>query len=263
MNRMVDLVADVGEGFGDYRISDDASLLELVSSANVACGFHAGDPRIMDTTVARCIAQGVSIGAHPGFPDLVGFGRRAMDLTAEEVRTDVLYQIGALSAFVRSRGATLAHVAPHGRLGNLSWTKPSYADAIADAVLAFDPSLIVLSQEGELARAARERGLKVGILGIGDRAYRDDGTLVPRTEHGAVIHDPQEVAARTVRMVTEGLIESVSGTDLPVTVDTVLLHGDNPAALTVARQVRSELEVAGVEIRPVAAILKSRAQVHS
>lgn len=263
MTRTVDLVGDVGEGFGDYRIGDDAALLELLSSANVACGFHAGDPRIMDATVARCLARGVSIGAHPGFPDLVGFGRRAMDLTAEEVRTDVLYQIGALAAFARSRGATLAHVAPHGRLGNLSWTNAGYAEAIADAVVAFDPSLVVLSQEGELARAARERGLRVGVLGIADRAYLDDGTLVPRSQPGAVIHDPAEVAARTVRMVTEGLIESVTGRDLPVHIDTVLLHGDNPAALALARQLRDDLEAAGVQIRPIATILDARAEVPS
>ncbi len=250
MSRTVDLVADLGEGFGDWTMGDDAALLEIVTSANIACGFHAGDPRIMDRTVAECVRRGVSIGAHPSFPDLVGFGRRTMDLTAEEVRTDVVYQLGALAGFAAYHGARVAHLAPHGRLGNLVATRQDYADAVVDAVTGVDPALRVLAQDGCLATAAREAGVTVGIVGIADRAYEDDGTLVPRSRPGAVIHDAGEIAARTVRMVTEGVIDSRNGVAIPVTVDTVLLHGDTPAAVELARRIRTGLESAGVVIAP-------------
>jgi len=258
MTPMVDLVADLGEGFGAYTMGDDKALLEMLTSANVACGFHAGDPRIMDATVRTCVEQQVAVGAHPSFPDLVGFGRRAMDLTPEEVRTDVLYQIGALQAFAVAHGTRVHHVAPHGRLGNLVAVRADYARAVVDAVAALDESLIILAQDGELADAARARGLRVGIVGIADRAYRDDGTLVPRSEPGAVIHDPDEVARRTLRMVTEGVITSVDGTDLPVTCDTVLLHGDSPGAIALAGRIRDELLASGVQITSLDKVLSGR-----
>ncbi|GGS78616.1 LamB/YcsF family protein [Streptomyces violaceus] len=255
MTPTVDLVADLGEGFGAYTMGDDGALLEMLTSANVACGFHAGDPRIMDATVRTCVANRVAVGAHPSFPDLVGFGRRAMDLTPEEVRTDVLYQIGALQAFAVAHGTRVRHVAPHGRLGNLVAVRADYARAVVDAVASLDESLIVLAQDGELADAARARGLRVGIVGIADRAYRDDGTLVSRSEPGAVIHDPDEVARRTLRMVTEGVIRSVDGTDIPVACDTVLLHGDSPGAIALAGRIREELLAAGVEIASLDKVL--------
>ena len=179
MGPIVDLVADLGEGFGTYSMGDDAALLEVVSSANIACGFHAGDPDIMNATVAECVRRGVSIGAHPSFPDLRGFGRRAMDLTADEVRNDVLYQFGALGAFAGYHGAAVVHLAPHGRLGNLVATRSDYARAVADAAARINPDLIVLAQDGELADAAKARQLPVGIVGIADRAYQADGTRVP------------------------------------------------------------------------------------
>lgn len=248
MSRKVDLVADLGEGYGDWTMGDDAALLEIVTSANIACGFHAGDPRIMDRTVAECVRRAVRIGAHPSFPDLVGFGRRAMDLTEEEVRTDVVYQLGALSAFAAYHGARVAHLAPHGRLGNLVATRPDYARAVVDAVSHIDPALRILAQDGDLADAARAAGIVVGIVGIADRAYEDDGTLVPRSQPGALIHDVGEISARTVRMVTEGVIDSRNGVGIPVDVDTVLLHGDSPAAVDLARRIRSDLEAAGVVI---------------
>jgi len=252
MTAKIDLVADLGEGFGAYTLGDDEALLDVVSSANIACGFHAGDPSIMDTTVRRCVRRGVGIGAHPSFPDLAGFGRRVMDLCADEVRTDVLYQIGALQAFATAHGTRVAHVAPHGRLGNLVATRPDYAAAVTDAVVSLDDDLIVLAQDGELADAARARGLPVGIVGISDRAYRDDGTLVPRGEPGAVLHDPAEIAERTVRLVTEGVLRTVGGEDLKIPCDTVLLHGDTPDSVTVARRVRDALRAAGVTIAPLA-----------
>ncbi|MFJ6181189.1 LamB/YcsF family protein [Streptomyces sp. NPDC092295] len=258
MTPMVDLVADLGEGFGAYTMGDDEALLETLTSANVACGFHAGDPRIMDATVRRCVEKRVAVGAHPSFPDLVGFGRRAMDLTPEEVRTDVLYQIGALQAFAVAHGTRVRHVAPHGRLGNLVAVRPDYARAVVEAVASLDESLIVLAQDGELADAARARGLRVGIVGIADRAYRADGTLVPRSEPGAVIHDPDEVSRRTLRMVTEGVIRSVDGTDVPVTCDTVLLHGDSPGAIALAGRVREGLLAADVAITSLDAVLSRK-----
>ena len=258
MTHRVDLVADLGEGFGAYTMGDDEALLDVLTSANIACGFHAGDPRIMDATVSHCVARGVGVGAHPGFPDLVGFGRRAMDLSPEEVRTDVLYQVGALTAFAAAHGTRVRHVAPHGRLGNMVATRPDYARAVADAVASLDPSLIVLAQDGELADAARARGLRVGIVGIADRAYLDDGTLMPRSEPGAVLHDGREITERTVLMVTKGVIRSVGGRYLPVACDTVLLHGDTPGALSLAHLIRRELLAAGVEITPLTDVLDGR-----
>ncbi|GAA4310779.1 5-oxoprolinase subunit PxpA [Streptomyces venetus] len=258
MTPVVDLVADLGEGFGAYTMGDDAALLDMLTSANVACGFHAGDPRIMDTTVRHCVEKRVAVGAHPSFPDLVGFGRRAMDLTPEEVRTDVLYQVGALQAFAVAHGTRVRHVAPHGRLGNLVAVRADYARAVVDAVAALDESLIVLAQDGELADAARARGLRVGIVGIADRAYRDDGTLVPRSEPGAVIHDPDEIARRTLRMVTEGVIRSAGGKDLAVGCDTVLLHGDTPGAIALAGRIREQLLAAGVRITSLDDVLSGK-----
>lgn len=260
MGPIVDLVADLGEGFGAYSMGDDAALLEVVSSANIACGFHAGDPDIMAATVAECVRRGVSIGAHPSFPDLRGFGRRAMDLTATEVRNDVLYQFGALNAFAAYHGAPVVHVAPHGRLGNLVATRADYAEAVADAAARINPELIVLAQDGELADAAAARGLPVGIVGIADRAYQADGTLVPRSQPGAVIHDQSTIVDRTIRMVCEGVIETVAGTDLPIVADTVLLHGDTPGAVRLARQVRAELERAGVTIAPLMQVLAAKVE---
>lgn len=232
-------------------MGDDAALLEVVSSANIACGFHAGDPRIMDRTVADCAARGVNIGAHPSFPDLVGFGRRTVDATAEEVRTDVTYQLGALQAFARAHGTRVSHLAPHGRLGNLVAVREDYARAVVEAVERVDPDLIVLAQDGQLAERAAVAGLPVAIVGIADRAYRQDGTLVPRTEDGAVVTDGREIARRAVRMVTEGVIETIDGGDLPVRADTILLHGDSAEAVSTSRAVRDALEAADVTVTPL------------
>lgn len=248
MAQQIDLVADLGEGFGPWRMGDDAALLEIVTSANVACGFHAGDPQIMDQIVRHCAARGIAVGAHPSFPDRVGFGRRAMDLTADEVRTDVVYQVGALRGFAAYHGVPLRHVAPHGRLGNLVAVREDYAAAVVDAVQHVDPGLRVMAQDGCLARAATAAGLVVGYVGIADRAYEDDGTLVPRSEPGAVIHDPALIVARTVHMVKEGTIDSRHGVPIPVQIDTVLLHGDTPGAVDLARQIKSALEAENITI---------------
>ena len=258
MNPTIDLVADLGEGFGAYTIGSDHDLLDIVSSANIACGFHAGDPDIMDATVAECVRRGVGIGAHPSFPDLRGFGRRDMGLSADEVRTDVLYQLGALSGFAAFHGTKVTHIAPHGRLGNLVAVRPDYAAAVAEAAVRVDKELIVVAQEGELAKAARNAGLDVAVVGIVDRAYQEDGTLVPRSQPGAVLHDPSEIVERTVRMVCEGKISCANGADLEISADTVLLHGDNPGAVELARLIRSELISAGVRIAPLAEVMDAK-----
>lgn len=259
MQARIDLVADLGEGFGDWTMGDDPSLLEIVSSANVACGFHAGDPTIMDATARACAERGIQIGAHPSFPDLKGFGRRDMGLTAEQVRTDTLYQVGALSAFAIAHGSKVRHVAPHGRLGNLVAVRPDYAKAVCDAVCAVDPELIVVCQDGELADEARRRGLRTAIVGIVDRAYQPDGTLVPRSEPGAVIHDLDTLVARAIRIATESTLEAVDGTVLDVRADSLLLHGDNAGAVATARAIRDGLTAAGVAIAPMADVLGNRA----
>ena len=258
MTISVDLVADLGESFGAWTMGEDDALLELLTSANIACGFHAGDPRTMDRTVRLCAERRIGVGAHPSFPDLVGFGRRAMDLTADEVRTDVLYQVGALQAFASAHGTRVDHVAPHGRLGNLVATRQDYASAVVDAVRSVDPSMIVLAQDGALADAARKAGLTVAIVGIADRAYRPDGTLVPRSEPGAVIDDIDELVERTVLLVTERRLVAVDGTSLPIEVDTILLHGDNTHAVAGARAVRRGLLDAGVTIAPLRSVLGER-----
>lgn len=258
MQARIDLVADLGEGFGDWSMGDDPSLLEIVSSANVACGFHAGDPRIMDATARACAERGIQIGAHPSFPDLVGFGRRAMDLTADQVRTDTMYQIGALSAFAAAHGTRVRHVAPHGRLGNLVAVRADYAKAVCDAALAVDPELIVVCQDGELCEEAKRRGLRVAIVGIVDRAYQPDGTLVPRSQPGAVIHDLDTLVARAIRIATESKLEAVDGTVLDVQADSLLLHGDNAGAVTTARAIRDGLTAAGVAVAPMADVLGNK-----
>jgi UPF0271 protein len=254
---IVDLAADLGEGYGVYRMGDDRALLGLVSSANVACGFHAGDPRIMPT-VAECVRRGVGVGAHPGLPDRAGFGRRAVAASPHEVFTDVLYQLGALDAFARASGTTLGHVTPHGQLGNAAVRDEQWAAAIVEAVTVFDPTMIVAVLPGALAETARAAGLPVALLGLADRAYREDGSLVSRSEPGAVLTDAREVAARAVRMVTEGLVTTASGRDIRLRPDTVQLHGDTPGAVALARAVRAGLLAAGVEIRPLGSVLAAR-----
>ncbi|GAB3402470.1 5-oxoprolinase subunit PxpA [Schumannella luteola] len=258
MAAAIDLVADLGEGYGSYTMADDEGLLEILTSANIACGFHAGDPRIMDRTVRMCAERGVGIGAHPSFPDLNGFGRRAMDLTAEEVRTDILFQLGALAAFATAHGTKVSHLCPHGRLGNLVITRADYAAAMTDAVAQFDPSIVVVTQAGEVVTAAAERGLTIAMVAAIDRNYEDDGTLTPRKEADAVIHDPDVIVARTLRMVTEGTVVARSGKVLPIEIDSVLLHGDGPDSLALARRIRDELVAAGVTLAPLAEIVKGR-----
>ncbi len=251
MNQKVDLNCDLGESYGVWRMGDDERVLPLISSANVACGFHGGDPRIMASTVAAAARLHVAVGAHPSFADRVGFGRRNLEVTPEEARTDVLYQIGALFGFCRAVGVPLQHVKPHGQLNNLAMTDRVLADAIVTGIYDFDPHLIVVAYGGELARAAQARGLRVAYEVFADREYRRDGTLVSRREPGAVITDEARVVERAIAMVEEGRIIAVDGTSLPVTVHTICVHGDTPGAAQLVARLRKGLTKAGIAIVPL------------
>ncbi len=247
----IDLNCDMGESFGRYTLGDDAALLDVVTSANIACGLHAGDPTVMGDTVKLAVQKGVAVGAHPGYPDLQGFGRRVMALTPAEIEATVLYQIGALAGFARAAGGALVHVKPHGALYNVAAREQSVAEAIVRAVMAFDPALVVMALPNSvLLYAARAAGLRVAREGFADRAYREDGSLVPRSEPGAVIHDPAQVTARAIRMVTHQEVEAITGKVIPLHIDTLCLHGDTPGAVALATALRAALEAEGVMVLP-------------
>ena len=246
----VDLNADMGESFGAYTLGDDDALLLSVTSASIACGFHAGDPGTMARAVAACTLHGVALGAHPGLPDLAGFGRRALAVSPAEARDLVTYQIGALAAFAARSGVRLQHVKPHGALYTMAERDPLLAAAIARAVREADADLILMGLSGgALVEAGRMLGLRVAHEVFADRAYIADGTLAPRGSPGAVLHDPDEVAARIVRLVREGKIAATDGSDLTLEADTVCLHGDAPGAVLLASVVRRTLEEEGVAVR--------------
>jgi UPF0271 protein len=248
----IDLNADVGESFGAYTIGADAELIPSITSANVACGFHGGDPAVMRRTVRLARDAGVSVGAHPGFQDLAGFGRREMRVTPQEAEDIVLYQIGALAGIARGEGVSLRHVKPHGALYNMAVRDAALAEAIARAVRAFDPALILFALPGSaLMRAGEKCGLVVGAEGFADRSYEPDGSLTPRSRKGAVIHDTSSVVARAVRMATEGAVTAMDGTEITLHVQTICTHGDTPGAQELARAIRAGLERAGVAIETV------------
>ncbi len=249
----VDLNCDMGESFGAYTIGADEAVMSSITSANVACGFHAGDPAVMRRTIRLARDAGVSVGAHPGFPDLVGFGRREMRVAPQDVEAMVLYQVGALAAIARSEGVSLSHVKPHGALYNMAVTDRPLADAVARAVVQFDPTLTFFALPGsELARAGHALGLTVALEGFADRAYERDGSLTPRSRPGAVIHDVEAVVQRAVRMIVAGEVVATDGSLLAMHVDTICTHGDTPGAQALTRALREGLERAGVTIAPVA-----------
>jgi 5-oxoprolinase (ATP-hydrolysing) subunit A len=250
----VDVNADLGEGFGSWRLGDDDALLDVVTSANVACGFHAGDPSLMRRVGRLAAERGVAVGAQVGYRDLAGFGRRRIEYDLDELRDDILYQIGALEAFCRVAGSRVRYVKPHGALYNTAAVDEGQASAVVAAVTDYDGSLPVLCQPGSvLAMAAAEAGLTVVGEGFADRGYRADGTLVPRTAPDAVIHDPSVVAARAARMAAEGVVVAVDGTHVPAAVRSICVHGDTPGAVDLARRVRSALSEAGLSVKPFAA----------
>jgi UPF0271 protein len=249
----VDLNSDLGEGYGRWALGDDDALLEVVTSANVACGFHAGDPATIDRTVRTAVERGVRIGAQVSYPDLAGFGRREMDVAPGDLTADVLYQLGALEAFARAAGSRVRYVKPHGALYNRIARDPVQAAAVVEAVRRYDPALPLLTLPGSAAMdAARAAGIPVVGEGFADRAYTAEGRLVSRREPGAVLHDPQRVAARAVRMATEHRVESVDGSQVEVDVRSLCVHGDTPGAVDLARRVRAALEEAGVTLEPFA-----------
>lgn len=249
MNRTIDLNCDLGESFGAYRMGDDAGVLPFVTSANVACGAHAGDPSVMRRTVAAALEHGVAIGAHPGFPDLAGFGRREMGISPQEAYDLVLYQVGALAAFATAAGTALRHVKPHGALYNMACADAALAEAIARAVRDLDARLILFGLAGsELQRAAQGAGLRFAREAFADRAYAADGSLVRRGAPGATIDDPHEAVRRAVEIAAEGRTRTAEGGELRLDADTVCIHGDRPDAARLARTLRKGLERSGVRV---------------
>jgi UPF0271 protein len=249
----IDLNCDMGESFGAYTIGADEAVMTSITSANVACGYHGGDPGVMRRTVRLARDAGVAVGAHPGFPDLVGFGRREMRMAPQDVEDMLLYQIGALAAMAKCEGVRLSHVKPHGALYNMAVTDKVLAAAIARAVAAFDPAVIFFAlPDSELARAANGLGLQVALEGFADRAYEPDGSLTPRSRAGAVLHDVDAVVARALRMAIDGVVIAADGSRLEMRVDTICTHGDTPGAQSLTRALRAGLERAGVTVAAVA-----------
>ena len=247
MTARIDFNCDMGESFGSYKLGQDEEVIKYITSANVACGFHAGDPQWMRHTVKLAEEHGVGIGAHPSFPDLQGFGRRNMVVTSAEAKDDVTYQIGALKAFTRDH--SLQHVKPHGAMYNMAVDGGDLAKAINEAVMEIDPEMILIVLAGSTwAGVAREMGLRVATEAFADRALNPDGTLVSRSKPGSVIHDLDEVVERSLKMVTEGRATAITGEEVEVQADTLCLHGDTPGAVEMARAVRNGLKDAGVEI---------------
>ena len=254
MTVVVDFNCDMGESFGQYKLGSDEEVIKYITSANVACGFHAGDPQTMRYTVELAEKHGVAVGAHPGFPDLQGFGRRNMSVTPIEAYNDVAYQIGALQVFTKNY--RLQHVKPHGAMYNMAVDNTDLAKAINDAVLETDPEMIIIVLAGSpWADLARDMGLKVAEEAFADRAVRADGTLVPRSTPGSVIHDLVEVVERSVQMITEGKVKAITGEDVNIRADTLCLHGDTPGAIEMAKAVRSGLESARVNITNLSEII--------
>ena len=249
MTLRVDLNADMGESFGAWTLGDDAALLDVVTSANIACGFHAGDPNVMAATMARAVEKGVGIGAHPGFRDLAGFGRYRMQVPAATLANDLRYQLGAALGMARAAGGTVRHLKLHGALANMCSEDAALARACYEAALSVAPEITIMVIAGTAQqRAAEDLGCNwVGEI-FADRAYNDDATLVDRRQPGAVIHDPDAAAERVLEMVQEGAIIAASGRSIPARIDTICLHGDTPEAVGIARAVRAHLETAGVTV---------------
>jgi UPF0271 protein len=246
----IDLNGDVGESFGAYEMGHDAALIPILTSANIACGFHAGDPGVMRATVALAREHGTAVGAHPGFSDLVGFGRREMKATPREVEDLVAYQIGALAGIAASQGVRLAHVKPHGALYNMAARDMELAAAIARATAAVDPSLMLFGLPGSKSlEAAQRHKVRPVSEAFADRAYRRDGSLVPRSEPGAVIEDAEIVVSRAVAIARDRMVIAADGTRVPVDVQTICVHGDTPGAAVLASRIRRALSDAGIDVR--------------
>ncbi len=245
----INLNADLGESFGQWTMGDDAAMLQVIASASIACGFHAGDPLMMRSTVRAAIAAGVSLGAHPSYPDLQGFGRRAMAMSLPEVEAMLIYQAGALAALAAAEDGRLTHFKPHGALNNQACENAALADAVARAVRVFDRELILLAPVcSELYRAGERAGLQVAGEVFADRAYAGSGSLLPRSQPGAVLHDADEIVAHVLRMLDAGGPVAVTGEKITAAIDSICVHGDTPGAAQAARALRRALEAAGCEI---------------
>ncbi|KMZ41038.1 MULTISPECIES: 5-oxoprolinase subunit PxpA [Bacillales] len=247
--KTVDLNCDMGESFGAYQLGNDQEILSYITSANVACGFHAGDPATMRKTVQMALEAGVAIGAHPGLADLVGFGRRNMEISPEEAYDLVVYQIGALQAFVRAEGGVMHHVKPHGALYNMAATRPALAESIALAIYKVNPELVLYGLAGsELTRAGEKIGLITAHEVFADRTYQQDGTLTPRSQPNAIISDQQQSLQQVIRMVSDGRVLTQQGVDIPIQADSICIHGDGAHALVFAQSIREALAGAGITI---------------
>ena len=251
----MDINSDLGEGYGAWAMGDDAAMLGIVSSANIACGFHAGDPLTVLSTLREAAARGVAVGAHVSYPDRVGFGRRRMDVAPDELTADVIYQIGALQGLAAAAGTRVRYVKPHGALYNTIAEDAVQADAVIAGIRAVDPGLILMALAGApILDRARNAGLGVVAEAFADRAYTPTGALVSRREPGAVLHDPDQVAARMLRLATEGVIEAADGSTLRLQAHSICVHGDSPAAVDMAARIREWLTAKGVDIRSFAEV---------
>ena len=256
--KTIDLNSDLGESYGAWRMGDDAAMLEVVSSANVACGFHAGDPAGILRTVKAAAERGVAIGAHVSYPDLAGFGRRDMDIAPADLTADVVYQIGALSGLAAAVGSKVRYVKPHGALYNRIAVDAVQGAAVIAALKSVDPTLVLMGLAGApILDQARAAGLAVVAEAYADRAYTPAGHLVPRREAGAVLHDASLIAARMVRLATEGVVEAIDGSVIRIDAQSICVHGDSPGAVAIAREVRGRLEAAGIAVAPFLSMLSA------
>lgn len=250
--KYVDLNCDLGESFGNYKIGMDEEVIPLISSANVACGFHASDPLVMQSTIQMAVEANIGIGAHPGFPDLLGFGRRNMNISAKEAYAYVLYQLGALDAFLKKSKVSMQHVKPHGALYNMAGKDYTLAKAICEAIYDFDKNLILLGLTGsELINAAKAVGLRTANEFFADRAYEEDGSLVARTKQGAMIEDEAEAIERVVRVMKEGKVKAITGKDIDLKIDSICVHGDGKKALEFVKLIRERLQKEGITVAPL------------
>lgn len=252
MRNIVDLNSDVGESFGAYKLGLDEEVLKYVSSVNIACGWHAGDPLVMEKTIALAKDNKLGIGAHPGYPDLMGFGRRNLDITPKEARSYTIYQVGALAAFAKAAGVQLQHVKLHGAFYNTISANAALAKEVAKAIYDVDKNLIAMALAGsELVKASKEIGLRVAEEVFADRAYNSDGSLVSRKLPGSMIHDKDLAIQRIIRMITEGKVTAIDGKDININADSICVHGDNPEAVAFVKLIKERLEADGIKVRPI------------
>ena len=253
--RTIDLNSDVGESFGAYKLGRDEDVIKYITSANIACGWHAGDPAVMDKTVKMAVEHGVGVGAHPGYPDLLGFGRRNMNCSTEDIKNYLTYQIGALEAFCKVHGTRLCHVKPHGALYLTAVENEEVARAVAEAIVSVNPDLFYVALAGAkgklMRRIGEEMGLKVVYEAFPDRAYTPEGNLLSRHQPGAVIKDPEVVSKRALKMAKEGKVIAADGTTVPMEVQTLCVHGDTPTAVDLVKSIRKVLEADGIEVKPM------------